>query len=456
MSIICGTDLSVASAGALDVAIALARLYGHREVVLAHIIDPELGGSPPARERAFDDARNALDEQAARVRPGEPAVRTELIVGPPDTSLVELAETEGSELIVIRARSTSSSLLRLGTTTAKVIARASVPVLVIRDPDPWLKFASGERPLRLLLGVDDSAVCDLGIQWTQGLAARGPVEIVLGAIYYPDDAAALYGVGLRGMVDSDPDIERLLARDLTRRFGAVAAGSGATGGGAGAAPRATITTRPRRGLGRIGDHVVELANEEKVDAIIVGTGQKTGLGRLGSVSSIIVNDAAQSVVCVPPQAHIPTMSLPEIRSALVATDLSPFSNRAVPYAFALVANAGAAASAAGTAGTAAADVGEVHIVHVVKDDDEEEINEAELTAQLYALAPKGARPRVHAHLVRGEDAAVALAQCASRLGVDVICIASHGRSGITRALVGSVADRLLRATRRPVLVLRPA
>ncbi|HWO24339.1 MAG TPA: universal stress protein [Kofleriaceae bacterium] len=447
MSIICGTDLSAASAGALDVAIALAKLYGHREVVLAHIIDPELGGSAAARERALEDARTALDAQAAALRPGDPAVRTELIVGPPDASLVELAEAEGSELIVIRARSTSSSLLRLGTTTAKVIARTSVPVLVIREPDPWLKFASGERPLRLLLGIDDSAVCDLGIQWTQGLAARGPVEIVLGAIYYPDDAAAHYGVGLRGMVDSDPDIERLMARDLARRFGTLGGGGGGASSSGSDASRSTITTRPRRGLGRIGDHVVELANEEKVDAIIVGTGQKTGLGRLGSVSSIIVNDAPQSVVCVPPQANIPTMSLPEIRSALVATDLSPFSNRAVPYAFALVANAGAAG---------AAEPAEVHIVHVVKDDDDAEVDEAAITAQLYALAPKGARPRVHAHLVRGEDAAIALAQCAAHLGVDVICIASHGRSGITRALVGSVADRLLRATRRPVLVLRPA
>jgi len=37
-----------------------------------------------------------------------------------------------------------------------------------------------------------------------------------------------------------------------------------------------------------------------------------------------------------------------------------------------------------------------------------------------------------------------------------LCISSRGRSGITRALVGSVADRLLRATRLPVLVLRPS
>jgi nucleotide-binding universal stress UspA family protein len=49
-----------------------------------------------------------------------------------------------------------------------------------------------------------------------------------------------------------------------------------------------------------------------------------------------------------------------------------------------------------------------------------------------------------------------IAQAAARLGADAICIASHGRSGITRALVGSVADKLLRATRKPVLVLRPS
>lgn len=435
MPIICGTDLSAASAGALDVALALGRLYGEREVVLAHVVDPELGGSA-ARERALEDARAVLDEQAARA-PGEgPRVRAELIVGSPDEAIVELAEAEGSQLIVIAARSTSSSLLRLGTTTAKIIARTSIPVLVIRDPAPWLQLAAGERPLRVLLGIDDSAVCDLGIQWTQGLAERGPVEIVLGAIYYPDDAAAHYGLELRGMVDSDPEIERLMARDLLRRFGKPASAA------PGAARTTQVTARPRRGLGRLGDHVLELAREESVDAIVVGTGQKTGLGRLGSVSSIVVNDAPQSVVCVPPQASVPTRSLPEIRSALVATDLSAFSSRAVPYAFALV------------AGTPDA---EVHIVHVVKDGDEDEaLDEDGTLRRLRELAPQGAQPRTTAHVVRGEDAATALAQTAARLGVDVICIASHGRSGITRALVGSVADRLLRATRRPVLVLRPA
>ena len=419
MSIICGTDLSAASGGALEVAVALATLEQEREVVLVHIVDPELGGTDAAREQALEDAQSQLDAQAARYATPQVTVRPQLVVGPAAETLVGLAETEHTDLLVIAARSTSSPMLRLGTTTTDIISRTHVPVLVIRDPQPWLAFARKERPLRLLLGIDDSATSDLGVQWTHALRQVGQVDVVLGAIYYPDDAATHYGLERRNMVDSDPEVEQLMTRDLIRRFG----------------DAQNVVARPRRGLGRIGDHVVELARDEKVDAIVVGTGQKTGIGRLGSVSSVIVNDATQSVVCVPPQAQIKTMVVPVVRSVVVATDLSAFANRAVAYGFAV-----------------AEPDAEVHIVHVTKDD---EVDHGELSKQLTALAPPNTKQRVTPHVIHGDDAAETIAQCAARLGADIICIASHGRSGITRALVGSVADRLLRATRLPVLVLRP-
>ena len=164
--------------------------------------------------------------------------------------------------------------------------------------------ARGDKPLKILLGIDDSATCDLGIQWTLALGKRGPIDVVLGAIYYPDDAAAHYGLPPRALVESDPEIERLMQRDLIRRFA-----------GSPAAPPPGVTARARRGLGRIGDHMIELADEERVDAIVVGTGQKTGLGRLGSVSSVIVEDARESVVCVPPQAVVATQTIPVLLSA---------------------------------------------------------------------------------------------------------------------------------------------
>jgi nucleotide-binding universal stress UspA family protein len=419
MSIICGTDLSAASAGALEVARALAKQRGDDEVLLVHVVDP--AGAAGERDAALERARTELDAQVAAAR-GAPTVRGEVVIGTPEEALVGFAETEGSDLIVIASRSAQTDKTALGTTASEVIARTTVPVIVIRDPAPWLAYLRQERPLRVLLGIDDSATCDLGIQWTQALRAKSRLEVVLGAIYYPDDAAAHYGLHAKNMVDKDPQIETLMTRDLLRRFGGSKQG---------------VTARAQRGLGRIGDHIIELANEENVDAIVVGTGQKTGLGRLGSVSSVIVQEAKQSVVCVPPQAMVPTAVVPEVRSSLVPTDLSTFANRAVAYAFALTPKDG-----------------EVHIVHVVKDD--AEVDEADLVRQLRALAPLGSTQKVHAHVVHGDDAAETLAQCAAKHGVDVICISSHGRSGIARALVGSVADRLLRATRLPVLVLRPA
>ncbi|MDF1593902.1 MAG: universal stress protein [Desulfobacterales bacterium] len=39
-------------------------------------------------------------------------------------------------------------------------------------------------------------------------------------------------------------------------------------------------------------------------------------------------------------------------------------------------------------------------------------------------------------------------------GVDMIFIATHGRSGVSRWVRGSIADRILRASRVPVLMLR--
>jgi nucleotide-binding universal stress UspA family protein len=411
MPIICGTDLSPRSASTLEVACALAAQRGDREVIAVHVIE---------EEAQAEVARQALDTHAASIKTSV-AVRAELVVGTPEESLISFAETEGSDLILISASSSGTSLLRLGSTAERVIAHTRVPVIVVRDPAPWLAFARRERPLRLLLGIDDSVACDLGIQWTHALRQKADVEVVLGAVYYPDDAAEHYGLDHGTAVDRHLEVEKLIVRDLVRKFGS----------------SDRVDPRAIRGLGRIGDHVIELAKEAQVDAILVGTHQKTGLGRLGSVSGVIIHDAPQSVVCVPPNANIPTLAVPRLTSALVATDLSSFANRAVPFAFALTDEGG-----------------DVHIAHVI--DADAEVDEVDVKRQLLALAPTGMARQVSAYILRGEEPAKTIAQAAARLGADAICIASHGRSGITRALVGSVADKLLRATRKPVLVLRPA
>ncbi len=46
-----------------------------------------------------------------------------------------------------------------------------------------------------------------------------------------------------------------------------------------------------------------------------------------------------------------------------------------------------------------------------------------------------------------------IADYAADNDVDLVVMGSHGRSGVTRALLGSVTERTLRATRVPVLVV---
>jgi nucleotide-binding universal stress UspA family protein len=47
-----------------------------------------------------------------------------------------------------------------------------------------------------------------------------------------------------------------------------------------------------------------------------------------------------------------------------------------------------------------------------------------------------------------------IADYAQRIGADLIVVSSHGRTGLTRLLIGSVAERVVRLAHCPVLVLK--
>ena len=56
-------------------------------------------------------------------------------------------------------------------------------------------------------------------------------------------------------------------------------------------------------------------------------------------------------------------------------------------------------------------------------------------------------------VIKGK-AAEALAEYAEKNGVDLIVIATHGRSGVSRWVWGSIADRILRSSCVPVFMVR--
>jgi len=61
---------------------------------------------------------------------------------------------------------------------------------------------------------------------------------------------------------------------------------------------------------------------------------------------------------------------------------------------------------------------------------------------------------VQSEIITGGSVSEGIADYAARNEVDLIIIATHGRSGISRWVWGSVADRVLRSAHVPVLIVR--
>jgi nucleotide-binding universal stress UspA family protein len=63
--------------------------------------------------------------------------------------------------------------------------------------------------------------------------------------------------------------------------------------------------------------------------------------------------------------------------------------------------------------------------------------------------------RARSHVVVAANVTAALLEMADTEQVDLVALATHGRSGLARLALGSVADKVIRGSRTPVLILRP-
>ncbi len=439
MPIVCGTDFSDRSRSAMAVAAALVPKLDAGELWLVHVLEPTKGELDSAAQEVLESAaEKQLEVEAARLAASVPdggtlRVHHAVIVGAASDALLRFAEEKKARLVVVSSQGHSASLvLRLGGTSERLAQSTHLPVLVVRDDAPFDGWVKGDRPLRVLLAVDWSRSCDAAIRWVKALRVSSPVDVVVGYVYDSGsngDGPARYGLPPRhAMVERDLEAEALLVRDLHARIGDL--------GGQG-----NVDVRPHLGVGRLGDHLLELAAAEHVDLIVMGTHHRRGLARLSSVAAVTLHHSPTSVAIVPVQEGelLAPEEVPSIRRVLIATDLSQLSNFAIPFGYALLGERG----------------GEVYLLHVRGKSTE---TEADLIAQLQSLVPRrGVSHDVvtRAEVVEHTDVSLAIGQAAERFGVDAVCVASHGRSGIKRAVLGSVAESVMRQSRRPVFVVRP-
>ncbi|GHG78488.1 universal stress protein [Comamonas sp. JC664] len=427
MSIVCATHFSDAARRASTLAAEIAHKAG-TPLWLVHVLNPDsvrAFGEPLMRsaEAVLGDEKKRLEKLGAKVEPvlltGEPAVMVE-----------EFCRERGASLVVASRPPDDSQFGGEGGTVDRMAQSLTVPLLVVRDAAPLEAWVRDERPLKVLLGVDRSLPFEAAREWVLALSKGGPLDVVGGRVYWPEEEARRLGLNQRmDYGEASPELRQAMERESAELVAPLAQASGRP-----------VRLRVEPGVGRIADHLVELAEQEHADVLVVGTHHRKALGRLWSVSRHALRLARMSVVCVPAQALAggADMPLPEYREVMVATDFSETGNRAVAHAFAT-----------------AAPGGTVHLVHATEAKPSLE-EEARLREQLSALVPKAARDRnVRLEVVPGgKDVVATLAQTAERLGVAAIVMGTHGRSGWKRAVLGSVTQSMLVRTDRPVLLVR--
>ncbi|MEJ2066801.1 MAG: universal stress protein [Deltaproteobacteria bacterium] len=77
--------------------------------------------------------------------------------------------------------------------------------------------------------------------------------------------------------------------------------------------------------------------------------------------------------------------------------------------------------------------------------------EAYLRAVEKRLKDKGVT--VESRLVQGNEAHLILEHC-DRKDIDLLAMTTHGRSGVSRWLLGSVAEKVIRHATKPILLIR--
>ena len=132
-----------------------------------------------------------------------------------------------------------------------------------------------------------------------------------------------------------------------------------------------------------------------------------------------------------------------LKKILAPTDFSELSAEGVRYACHLAKDVGA----------------QIIVMNVIILDEtnttakgEVEAHKTRLTDFVAKTVPHRADLKVREVVVAGHPYN-AIIDCATNEHIDLVVMSSHGRSGLSRMLIGSVTDKLLRAAKCPVLVV---
>jgi nucleotide-binding universal stress UspA family protein len=192
------------------------------------------------------------------------------------------------------------------------------------------------------------------------------------------------------------------------------------------------------------EELLTLIDDHHPSLVAMSSHGRSGVARwvLGSVAERVARDCPTPVLLVTPQATSRPSSI-AYRRILVPLDGTEASARSLPYVEELARRHGA----------------EVLLARIEWEALNRPYLAVALTAERIAESLAPWQERLAAHGVRARsvvargNAAAGIVELAEQEDVDLIVMTTHGRQGVGHLLDGSVAEKVLRHAKQPLLVL---
>lgn len=212
--------------------------------------------------------------------------------------------------------------------------------------------------------------------------------------------------------------------------------------------------------GPVAERLLSLEARDGSDVVVVATRRHLGAegDTLGTVVRALVRHGRAPVLVIPPDAAVPAEGLPTFRRVLVPLDGSALAEQALAPLVSLTRERPGATPGTGD--------GLHEIVLFSVAEASQAMNDAyaylnDVSELLQPSVPGGVRFTTEARLGSAPGAIVAGAEqggealSAHPTPFDLVILATHGRGGLRRWLLGSVAEYVLTHATVPVLVVRP-
>lgn len=213
------------------------------------------------------------------------------------------------------------------------------------------------------------------------------------------------------------------------------------------------------GNGPVLDSLLDRALDTQADLIVAATHGRGAISRawLGSVADGLLRHGRTPLLLVRPQSGEEAPPDPLMGRAVVPLDGSKFSEKALEPARQLARLYHGHVNLVRVIAYPV-EIASPYLPHTVQMN-QEVVHEARDAAEAYLerivqrLIDDGVD--AHSDVIVDSQAGAAICEELDETHADVIVMASHGRSGLKRALLGSTADKVIRSSHNPVLVIRP-